>query len=184
MDARGHISSAYGGRVIQAPGMLRHGPPPGPAHAGHRPRELLLPPDQLESKVSDQEADMERLARENQRLAASNVAMRQELVSTQKELQSMQAHLGSIHTETDIQIRGYLEKIGKFEADMHAGDAVKEELQQAHLEAQRLVTARQELTVEVQLVTEELHKLSNDSKKLPELHAELEGLIQEHQKLR
>ncbi|RRT56740.1 hypothetical protein B296_00044011 [Ensete ventricosum] len=150
------MRSSYGRRPIEGPGMMRHGPLSGPDPAGHRPREALLPPEHLEKKVAIQEAEMERVARENQRFAESNVAMRQELVATQKEMQRVQAHLGSIHTESDIQIRGLLEKIRKLEADIHAGDVVKKELQQAHLEAQNLITVRQELSAEIQLVTEEL----------------------------
>lgn len=184
MDAHGRMPSSYGRRPIQAPGMMRHGPLPGPGPADHHPREALLPPEHLEKKVAIQEAEMERIARENQRFAESNVAMRQELVATQKEMQRVQAYLGSIHTESDIQIRGLLEKIGKLEDDIHSGDAVKKELQQAHLEAQNLITVRQELSAEIQLVTEELQKSTAGFKKLPEMHSELDGLRQEHQKLR
>lgn len=184
MDAHGRMPSSYGRRPIQAPGMMRHGPLPGPGPAGHHPREALLPPEHLEKQVAIQEGEMERIARENQRFAESNVAMRQELVATQKEMQRVQAYLGSIHTESDIQIRGLLEKIGKLEDDIHSGDAVKKELQQAHLEAQNLITVRQELSAEIQLVTEELQKSTAGFKKLPEMHSELDGLRQEHQKLR
>ncbi|WOL14382.1 protein FLX-like 4 [Canna indica] len=184
MDAHGRISSsAYRGRPGQAPGMMRHGPLLGPVPAGHHLREPLLPPEPLEKKVITQEAEMERLARENRRLAESNVAMRQELVATQKELQMLQTHLGSIRTESDIQIRGLMEKIGKMEADMYAGDLVKE-LQQAHMEAQNQITARRELNAEIELVTEELEETCSESKKLPDLHSELDGLRQEHQNLR
>ncbi|RZS28888.1 hypothetical protein BHM03_00062539, partial [Ensete ventricosum] len=184
MDAHGRMRSSYGRRPIEGPGMMRHGPLSGPDPAGHRPREALLPPEHLEKKVAIQEAEMERVARENQRFAESNVAMRQELVATQKEMQRVQAHLGSIHTESDIQIRGLLEKIRKLEADIHAGDVVKKELQQAHLEAQNLITVRQELSAEIQLVTEELQNSTAGFKKLPEMQSELDGLRQEHQKLR
>ncbi|RWW56902.1 hypothetical protein BHE74_00036347 [Ensete ventricosum] len=184
MDAHGRMRSSYGRRPIEGPGMMRHGPLSGPDPAGHRPREALLPPEHLEKKVAIQEAEMERVARENQRFAESNVAMRQELVATQKEMQRVQAHLGSIHTESDIQIRGLLEKIRKLEADIHAGDVLKKELQQAHLEAQNLITVRQELSAEIQLVTEELQNSTAGFKKLPEMQSELDGLRQEHQKLR
>ncbi|CAD5179648.1 unnamed protein product [Musa acuminata subsp. malaccensis] len=184
MDAHGRMPSSYGRRPIQAPGMMRHGPLPGPGPADHHPREALLPPEHLEKKVAIQEAEMERIARENQRFAESNVAMRQELVATQKEMQRVQAYLGSIHTESDIQIRGLLEKIGKLEDDIHSGDVVKKELQQAHLEAQNLITVRQELSAEIQVVTEELQKSTAGFKKLPEMHSELDGLRQEHQTLR
>ncbi|KAL5988310.1 hypothetical protein ACLOJK_036073 [Asimina triloba] len=182
MAARGRIP--YEGHTIQAPGMMRHGPFPGlgPA-AGHRPLEVL-PPDRLENKTSVQAAEAERLLRENQRLAASHVALRQELVASQKELQGLQVHIGSIQTESDIQVRGLLEKNAKMEADLRAGESLKKDLEQAHKEAQSLLTERQELNAQIQQANEELQKIRADVKRLPEMHAELDGLRQEHQRLR
>eukprot|EP00262_Sarcandra_glabra_P005590 TRINITY_DN17312_c0_g1_i1.p1 TRINITY_DN17312_c0_g1~~TRINITY_DN17312_c0_g1_i1.p1 ORF type:complete len:319 (+),score=90.89 TRINITY_DN17312_c0_g1_i1:51-959(+) len=174
MAARGHIT----------PGMMRHGPFPGLVPMGHHPLEQLPPPELLENKIAAQAAEMERFVRENQRLAGTHVALRQELVATQQELQRLQAHIGSIQTESDIQIRGLLEKIAKIEADLRAGESLKKELQQAHAEAQSLVAARQDLTAEIQQSTQELQKVHAEIKKLPEMHSELDGLRQEHQKLR
>lgn len=184
MAARGRIP--YEGRSIQAPGMMRHGPFPGglvPA-APHRPLEPLPLPELLEKKMAVEAAEAARLLRENQRLAAAHVALREDLIVTQKEMQRIDAHIGSIQAESDIQIRGLLEKIGKMESDIRASEMVKKELQQAHIEAQSLFTVRQELTAEIQLVTEELQKIQADGKRLPELNVELDGLRQEHQKLR
>jgi len=161
---------------------MRHGPFPG---AGpHRPLEPLPLPELLENKVASQAAEIERLLRENQRLAGTHAAMRQEIGANQQEMQRIKSHIGSIRTESDIQIRGLLEKIRKMEDDIHAGEMVKKELQQAHKEAQTLIIRRQELTGEIQLLTEELQKASGNNKRLPELIAELDGLRQEHQKLR
>ena len=77
-----------------------------------------------------------------------------------------------------------MESIAKMEGDIRAGEHVKKELQQAHIEAQSLVTARQELTTQVQQATQELQKANADVKRLPELHAELDSMGQEHQRLR
>uniref|UniRef100_A0A5B7C244 Protein FLX-like 4 n=1 Tax=Davidia involucrata TaxID=16924 RepID=A0A5B7C244_DAVIN len=179
MAARGHIPSAYEGRSAQAPGMMRHGPFPG-----HRPMEPLPPPELLENKVAVQRAEIERLAGDNHRLAATHVTLRQDLVAAQQEIQRLRAHIRSIQTESDIQIRVLLDKIAKMEVDMRAGESVKKDLQLAHMEAQSLVKTRQELTAQIQQATEELDKAHADVKKLPEMHAELDNLRQEHQRLR
>lgn len=163
---------------------MHHGPFPRPDHADHHPFEPHPLPELLENKIAFHAAEMERLVRENQRLAASNVALREQLFATQQEVQRAQAHASSVQTEGDIQIKGMLEKIRKMEVDIQAGEMVKKDLQQAHLEAQSLMAARQELIIEIQRVTEELQKVSTDYKNLPEMHAELDGLRQEHQKLR
>ncbi|ONK70505.1 uncharacterized protein A4U43_C05F34400 [Asparagus officinalis] len=183
MDARRH---AYEGRDLHAPGMMRHGPFPGELRPAdpRRPLEPLPPPELLENKIASQAAEIERLLRENQRLATTHVAMRDEIGANQQEIHRIKSHIGSIRTESDIQVRGLMEKIRKAEEDIRAGEIVKKELQEAHKEAQSLMTKRQELASEIQVLTEELQKISGGDKKMPELLAQLDGLRQEHQKLR
>ncbi|EHA8588203.1 protein FLX-like 3 [Cocos nucifera] len=184
MDLHGHVPSAFERRPVQAPGLIRDGPFRGPGPAVHHPLEPLPRPELLENKIAAQAAEMERLARENHRLAASNTNLREELLATQQGLQRVQVHIGSFQTESDIQVKGLLEKIGKLEADIRAGEMVKKEFHQAHLELQSVTAARQELVIKIQRTTEELQKASTEIKKLPQMHAELDGLRQEHQKLR
>lgn len=184
MAGRGQIPSHFEGRSVQAPGMMRHGPFPGSSPAGHRAMEPLPPPERLEAKIHVQVAEIERLAGDNHRLAATHGALRQDLAAAQQEIQRLRAHIKSVQTEGDIQIRVLLEKIAKMEFDIRAGESVKKELQQAHMEAQGLVAARQELTAQIRQATVELDQARADLKKLPEMHAELDSLRQEHQRLR
>ncbi|PIA37035.1 hypothetical protein AQUCO_03100054v1 [Aquilegia coerulea] len=169
----------------QAPGMMRHGPFPGlGSGATHRLLEPLPPPELMENKIAAQVAEIERLTRENQRLATTHVTLRQDLVATQKELQRLEAHIGSIQTESDIQIRLLLDKIKKIEVDIRAAESMKKEVQQAHKEAQSLITTRQELGSEIKQATQDLQKAHAEVEQLPELHAELNKLRQEYHRLR
>ncbi|XVF47830.1 hypothetical protein PTKIN_Ptkin03bG0142300 [Pterospermum kingtungense] len=167
------IRSVYEGRSIQAPGVIRHGP--------HEP---LPPPELLESKIASQAAEIEQLARDNNRLAATHVVMREDLAAARHESQKLKEHIRSIQTESDIQIRLLQEKTAKMQADIQVGESVRKELQQAHIEAQNLFKARQELMAQLQQASQELTKTHADVKILPELHAELESLRKEHQRLR
>ncbi|PKU65559.1 hypothetical protein MA16_Dca024867 [Dendrobium catenatum] len=184
MAFRGYVPSSLLGKPVQAPGMMRHGPFPVHPSSGHHPLEPVNPAEVLEKKIVVQEAEMDRLTMENRRFAATHVALRQELVASQHELQRIQAHVGSIHNESEIQIRGLLEKISKAEIDIHASEEVRKDLQKVHLERQSLLSERQELASEIQHMKEGLQKAKADIKNLPELHVELEGLRQEHKKLR
>lgn len=184
MDLHGHVPSAFERRAVSAPGLMHDGPFHGPGPAVHYPSEPLPRPELLEHKIAAQAVEMERLERENHRLAASNVTLREQLLATQQGLQRVQVHIGSFQAESDIQVKGLLEKIGKLEADIGAGEMVKKELEQAHLELRSLTAARQELIIKIQHATEELQKASTGIKKLPEMQAELDGLRQEHQNLR
>ncbi|XP_021890668.1 protein FLX-like 4 [Carica papaya] len=179
MAGRGKTPLAYQGRYIQAPGILQHGPP-----AGHRPLEALPHPELLENKITAQAAEIEQLAGDNHRLAATHVVLRQELAAAQQEIQRLRAHVGSIQTEGDIQIRVLIDKINKVEADIMAGENIKNDLRQAHIEARDLVKARQELTSQIQQASQELEKAKADIQNLPVLLAELENLRKEYQRLR
>lgn len=179
MAARGHMPPGYGGRSDQAPGMMRHGPFP----AANRTLETL-PPELLDNKLAVQEAEIERLAGDNHRLASTHVALRHDLVASQQDIQRLRAHIRSIQTEADIRIRVLLEKIAKMEAELSAGESIKKDLQQAHIEAQGLLKTNQELNGRIQQANQELENARADIKRLPEMLSELESMKEEHQRLR
>lgn len=177
------VPSHYAARSVQTPGMLRHG---GPSELTreHLVLESRTLPVHLEDKIADQAEEIERLSAENRRLAGIHVSLREELVATQHEMPRVNARISSMRAESDIQIRVLLDKIAKREADIRAGESIKKDLQKLHLEAQSLVRVRQELIAKIQQTSQELQKVRIDAKSLPDLHAELDGLRQEHQKLR
>ncbi|KAL9259006.1 FLX-like 2-like protein [Drosera capensis] len=173
MTSRGHPP---------APGMMRHGLPPGVSGSSrHHVTDPLYPAELAEQHIL---AEMDLLVEENRRLAASQVPLRRELVIAQDEIQKVKAHIKSIQTESEIQMRVLIEKMSKMEADVRAGTSVRNDLQQAHSEAQKLVATRKELTEQVEKATQELEKARDDIKKLPDMLSELDNLTLEHQKLR
>lgn len=180
MSGRGHIPQALEGGVVQAPGLMQRGPFP----PGHRPSDRVAAPDLLENKIASQAAEIEQLVEDNRRLAAMHIALRQDLVAAQKEVERLKAHIRSIHTESDIQIRVLLDKTAKLESEIRAGENVKEDLKQAHIQAQSLVKSGQELTTEIQKASQELQKVRADVKSLPDLHTELDSLRHEYKRLR
>ncbi|KAK2646496.1 hypothetical protein Ddye_021691 [Dipteronia dyeriana] len=182
MSARRKDPPLYVGRTVQAPGMLRHGPPPGHP-AGHRLLESRPHPELLEDRIAVQASEIERLAGENHKLAGTHVSLREELVASQQEIPILKEHIRSMHVESDIQIRVLLDKIAKMEADIRAGESVKKDLHQAHIEAQSLVKSRQELIVQIQQASQELQKVRLDVKSLPDSRAELDSLKLEYQRL-
>ncbi|PIN22083.1 hypothetical protein CDL12_05208 [Handroanthus impetiginosus] len=156
----------------------------GPSGPSHHPMESLPLPVLLENKLASQEAELEELARDNRTLASSDFNLRQDLVAAQQKIDELREHIRSIQTEADIQTHIFSNKIAKAEADIRAGDIIKKELQKAHIEAQRLVTAKLELAARIEQATKELDSSRADVNKLPEMHAELDSLRQEHQRLR
>ncbi|XP_026387462.1 protein FLX-like 4 isoform X1 [Papaver somniferum] len=175
----GHVPSTFEGNFIQ--GMACRGPFPA-----HHPLERRHPSERelLENKLAAQKADIERYTMENQRLADTHVSLRHELVDAQQEMQKLQAHIRSIGTESDIQIRLLVDKMAKMEEDVRAGESIKKERLQAHMEAKSLIVVRHELNAQIKHATQELQETQSGVKSLPELHGELNSLSQEHQRLR
>ncbi|KAM0832968.1 hypothetical protein ACQ4PT_064561 [Festuca glaucescens] len=182
MAHRGHSD----GRSSQTPGLMRHGAFSTASLSVRQPLEpspaTIL--EILENKLAALTGEAEKLIRENQRLASSHVVLRQDIVETEKEMQMIRSHLGDVQVETDMHIRDLVERIRLMEADIQAGDAVKKELHQVHMEAKRLITERQMLTSEIEIVTKEIQKFPVDNNNLPELVAELDGIRKEHHSLR
>ncbi|KAL2338570.1 hypothetical protein Fmac_013016 [Flemingia macrophylla] len=154
------------------------------ANASHRSLESLPPHQLLETKIAAQEAEIEHLVADNRTLSSSHVALREALVGAVQDVQKLKAHMRSLQTESDIQIRILVDKIAKGEVDIRASDSVKKDLRQAHLEAQSLAASRQELSTQIQQATQELKKVHSDVKSIPDLQAELDSLVEEHQRLR
>ncbi|EEF34174.1 conserved hypothetical protein [Ricinus communis] len=180
MAGKGHNPPGLEGRYLRRPESIRHGlfPP------SHRQLDRLPPSDLLENKIAAQAAEIEQLAGDNHRLAATHMALRQDLVDAQQEVKRRKAHIRSIQTESDIQMRMLLDKIAKMEAEIRLGDNVKKELRQAHMEAQSLVKAGQDLTTQIQEASKELQKVRTDVSIIPDLQAELENLRHEYKRLR
>ncbi|CAL0325614.1 unnamed protein product [Lupinus luteus] len=185
MGRRGRIQHELGGRNKQAPGMVRHDAYPDLSSAAGHPFLGSLPSHHLlENKFAAQEAEIEQLAGDNHRLASAHVELRETFVSAKQDVQKLKSHIRSIQTESDIQIRVLLDKIAKMEVDIRAGDSVKKDLQQAHIEAHSLAASRQDLSSQVQGAAQELKKARSEVKSVPDLQADLDGLVSEHQRLR
>ncbi|XP_016472430.1 protein FLX-like 4 [Nicotiana tabacum] len=179
MASRRQVPASYG-RSIQAPGMVLH----EELSAGRRRIDPLPPPELRDNRLAARAAELEQLAGDNHRLAATYVALKQDLAAAQREVEKLKEHIRSSQTESDIQIRLLLDKIAKMEVELRAGESARKDVQEAHLEARSLVTANMELSGKIHQAMQELERARADIKKLPEMHAELDTLRKEHQKLR
>ncbi|KAJ8750850.1 hypothetical protein K2173_016031 [Erythroxylum novogranatense] len=170
MATRGHIPSTVERRVVHAPTVIQRGSSP--------------PLDRLENKIAVQAAEIEQLDLDNRRLVDSQVALKQDLVATQQEAQRLRTHIRSIQNESDAQIMILRDKIAKMESDMRVGEHVKNELKQAHMEAQSLFKEREALAVQLLQAPQLLKKLHTDIRSLPDLLAERDNVKREYKRLR
>ncbi|KAH7282550.1 hypothetical protein KP509_35G036100 [Ceratopteris richardii] len=147
---------------IPPPLLPRRGPIPDGVRIGPRLRpmgpdmDVLPPPVVLEEKLATQHQEIQRLLTENQRLAATHVALRQELAATQQEAQRLNQALRNVQGEKEAQLRGLVEKSTRMEQELRALEPLKIDLQRAQANAQKLLLTSQELTAQVQQLTQEI----------------------------
>ncbi|KAM3336886.1 protein FLX-like 4 [Capsicum galapagoense] len=179
MASRKQLPASYG-RSLRAPGIVLR----EELAAGRRHIDPLPPPEVREHRFAARAAEIERLAGDHHRLAATYVALKQDLSVAHRELEKVKEHMRSTQTESDIQVRVLFDKIAKMDVDLRNVERLRKDVEEAHLEAQGLVSANMELTGKINHIKQELEKARADVKKLPEMHAELDSLKKEHQKLR
>ncbi|XP_078431503.1 sarcolemmal membrane-associated protein [Wolffia australiana] len=151
-----------------------------------RPRffDMAPPPEIMEQKLIFQHSEMQKLAHENHRLGSSQVILRQDLASAQQELHRLQAQINLMKAEKEQTIKGLQDKMAGIEAELRVAEPINVELQQAHAEAQTLLSVRQELISRVQQLTQQLKLSQAELQQIPPLLSELEGLRREYHNFR
>ncbi|XP_057829793.1 protein FLX-like 1 [Cryptomeria japonica] len=175
-------------------GPYTRGPGPLPPHPGledmhegpygRGPGPLPPHPALIEEKLAAQHQEIQGLLVENQRLAATHVALRQELAATQQELQHLNHVSQNMQVDKEHQLRELYDKSMKLEADLRATEPMKAEIMQLRADNQKLGVARQDLTAQVQALTQDLARARADMQQVPALRTEIESLHQELQRAR
>ncbi|KAL3631493.1 hypothetical protein CASFOL_024477 [Castilleja foliolosa] len=148
------------------------------------PRPLHHHPASLEERFAEQHDVIQTMLIDNQRLAATHVALRQELEVTQYELQRADKFAHTLHAEKDVETRDLYEKSIKLENELQGANAMKSELMQVHMDIQELTAARQELNARVQMMTQDLGRVTSDLQQLPKVKADIEGLKHQLERVR
>ncbi|KAL2472732.1 Protein FLX-like 1 [Forsythia ovata] len=150
--------------------------------AGSRP----LPPHPaiIEERLAVQHDEIQGLLVDNQGLAATHVALRQELEVAKHELQRADKFARSLHVEKDLQTRELFEKSVKMEDEIRAVDGMRAEFMQVCGDIKELTAARQDLNAQVQLMTQDLARVTSDLQQVPAIKAEIEGLSHELERAR
>lgn len=102
----------------------------------------------------------------------------------QHELQRAHHAAGAVQAEADAQLRDLYEKSAKMEADLREAEAMRVELLHVRSDVLRLNVARQELSAQVQAITQDLSRAGADMQQVPTIQAEIESMKQELQRAR
>ncbi|XP_068663849.1 protein FLX-like 3 isoform X2 [Aristolochia californica] len=144
------------------------GPMPHPPH-----------PAFLEEELEMQHAEIRRLVGENRRLVEDRIGMQRELGMAKEEIHRMNLVITDIRADKEAHSRELIEKGLKLEADLRAAENLRNEVLQLRSEVQKLNSVRQDLSGQVQSLTQELARLQADNQQIPHLRSEMDGLRQE-----
>ncbi|WOK93609.1 hypothetical protein Cni_G02309 [Canna indica] len=141
----------------------------------HRPPH----PAAVEEELELQMMEMRRLLADNRGLAEDHTAFHRELIASKEELHRMSMVIADIRAEKEAHVRELIEKSLKLEADLRAAEPLRDEV--IHLRAQinKLTATRQELTDQVQSLTQDLARARADNQQIPAMKAEIDELRQE-----
>ncbi|KAK7271615.1 hypothetical protein RJT34_27662 [Clitoria ternatea] len=149
---------------------------------GLGPRPIPLHPAAIiEDRLAAQHQEIQGLLGDNQRLAATHVALKQELEAAQHELQRMMHFRDSLRADTEARMRELYDKSAQLEAEFRGTEAARAELLQVHSDIKELTAVRQDLSGQVQAMTQDLARMTADAKRLPALRADVEAMKQELQ---
>ncbi|KAK7334811.1 hypothetical protein VNO80_26576 [Phaseolus coccineus] len=141
----------------------------------------LHPAAIIEERLAAQHQDIQALLGDNQRLAATHVALKQELEAAQHELQRVAHFRDSLRADTEARMRELYDKSAQLEAELRGTEAARAELLQVHADIKEHTAVRQDLSGQVQAMTQDLAHMTADAKRLPALRADVEAMKQELQ---
>ncbi|KAL1538235.1 protein FLX-like 3 [Salvia divinorum] len=150
-------------------------------HIPRGPLDRPIPPHPalLEEELDIQHVELWRLLDENRRLIEDRIALERDLDSAREEFRRMNLGITDMRAEQDLQSRELIERVLKLEAELRATEPLKIEASKLRDEIQRLIGIRQDLTGQVQALSEELSKFQAENHKIPALKTEIDGLYQE-----
>ncbi|KAK6125106.1 hypothetical protein DH2020_016236 [Rehmannia glutinosa] len=150
-----------------------------PAARGPLARPMPPHPALLEEELEIRHVELRRLLGENRRLVEDRIALERELTAAKEELRRMNLAIADMRAEQELQSRELIERSRKLEADLRATEPLKNEAAQLRAEIQRLNAMRQDLSGQVQALSQDLAKLRADNQQIPVLRSEIDGLHQE-----
>ncbi|XP_057477255.1 protein FLX-like 3 [Actinidia eriantha] len=152
----------------------------GPRPVMHRgPGPFPLPPAALEEELEIQYRDMQRILAENRHMIDENVIMQRELAAAKDEIHRLGQIIPNLRADREVQARELIERGLKLEAELRTVEPLRTEVIQLRAEAQKLNALRQDMSSQVQTLTNDLTRLKAENKQVDSLKADIDGLHKE-----
>ncbi|MCD7460512.1 hypothetical protein HAX54_043678 [Datura stramonium] len=151
-------------------------PSPMPPPMPHPP---MFHPVLLEKEREMYNAEMHRILDENKRLVEERIISQHELGVAGEKIQRLNLIIADIHVQHEIHTHKLMERGLKLIEEIPAIEPLKNEIKHLHSEVIRLSTIKDDLSSQVETLTENLARVQVENNQIPSLRAEIDGLRHE-----
>ncbi|TMW84720.1 hypothetical protein EJD97_024543 [Solanum chilense] len=149
-------------------GIMQRGPGPLPPH-----------PSVLEEELELQHRDMQKLIAENRQVIDENVMLERELSAVKDDIHRLSQVIPKMRADNEAQLREYIERGMKLEADLRSTEPMRLEVIQLRAESQKLISLQKELSAQVQTLTNDTNRLQTENKQLSAMKTDIDKLQKE-----
>ncbi|XP_052199618.1 protein FLX-like 3 isoform X1 [Diospyros lotus] len=152
----------------------------GPRPIIHRgPGPLPLHPAALEEELEMQHREIQRILAENRHVIDENVILQRELAAAKDEIHRLGQVIPKLRADGEAHARELIDRALKLEAELRATEPLRSDLMQLRAEAQKLNALRQDLSSQVQALTQDITRLKAENEQVNALKADVDGLHKE-----
>ena len=155
---------------------FRDGPPP---IMNRGPGPLPLHPVVLEEELELQHREIQRIVTENRLVIDENTMLQSELAAAKDEIHRFGQIIPKLRADREVHARELIERGLKLEADLRAAEPLRTEVIQLRAEAQKLNASRQDISVQVQGLTQDVARLQAENQQLIAMRADIDRMRKE-----
>ncbi|KAL6186589.1 hypothetical protein ACLB2K_042709 [Fragaria x ananassa] len=162
-----HADGFRGYRDVPRPGIHR------------QPEAFSIHPAVLEEELAMQHRGMQRIITENRLVIDDNTVLQRALTDAKDEIHRLGQVIPKLRAEKEAETRELIERGLKLEADLRAVEPIRAEVVQLRAENQKLNALRQELSTQIQGLTQEVTRLQAENQQLVAMRTDVDGMRNE-----
>lgn len=126
-----------------------------------------------------QHREIQRILAENRHVIDENVILQRELAAAKDEIHRLGQVIPKLRADGEAHARELIDRGLKLEAELRATEPLRTDLMQLRAEAQKLNALRQDLSSQVQALTQDITRLKAENEQVNALKADIDGLHKE-----
>lgn len=143
------------------------------------PGVLPIHPAALEEQLEVQHREMQRILSENHMVIDNNTILQRELTAAKEEIHRLGQFIPKFHADKEAKTRELIERGLQLEADLRASEPLRAEVMQLRAEVQKLNAIRQDLSTQVQGLTQDINQLQIENQQVVAMRADMDMMHKE-----